>query len=157
MRKTTAILTLLCALSTGAPAADYDYLVFTKTDGTQQAIPASGLTITFSDGQLVATSGTTTLAIAQSDLSSMAFSDSSSDTAIGAVESTSDRLSLRLIGRQLYVTAPAGTRVTVATLQGMVYYEHTTASASSEAVGASLPQGVYIVKVNERTTKLQVK
>ena len=60
--KKLLILTMLAALTTGARAAEYNYLVFTLSDGSEQAIVATGLNITFTDGNLVATTGNETLA-----------------------------------------------------------------------------------------------
>ena len=56
------IFSLLCALFQGVRAADYNYLVFTTNDGSEQAIVATGLSITLTDGNLVAATASETLA-----------------------------------------------------------------------------------------------
>lgn len=137
--KKTLILTMLTLLTTGVRAADYDYLVITKTDGTKQALPASELSITFSGGNLVAKTGSTTLAtIAQSELSSMEFSNDGT-TAIEAFSAT------------------AGAHVTISNLQGMLIKEFTAQENTLKDVVSGLPTGIYIIKVNNKVTKLQVK
>lgn len=129
--KKTIVLTLLCALSTGMRAADYNYLVFTMTDGTQQAVTASNLSITFSDGNLVASSGSATLAtIALSDLASMEFSN---DSAAGITSISSSSLTI-------------GDEAEVYDLNGRMMPK-----------GMALPKGVYIIKQNGITTKTQVR
>ena len=61
--KKNIMMTLLCLLAIETRAADYAYLVFTTADGNQQAVTATDLTITFSDGTLIATDGSQTLAL----------------------------------------------------------------------------------------------
>ena len=55
--KKLLILTMLAALTMGARAAEYNYLVFTLNDGTTQSVSATDLNITFANGNLTATSG----------------------------------------------------------------------------------------------------
>ena len=129
--KKTMILTLLCALYMGAQAADYNYLVFTMNDNTTQTIAASNLTMSFGDGKLTVSNGTTTLAtITLADLAKMEFSNTES-TGISTI--STDRLTIDettqvydLNGRQL----PSGTQ---------------------------LQRGIYIVKTNGRTIKVQIR
>lgn len=131
--KKTIILTLLGALTLGAPAADYQYLVFTTTDGTQ-AVAASDLTLTISDGNLVASSGTTTLAtIPLASLTAMEFSNDGT-TGIEALEGISRG------------TCSLSNATEVYDLNG-----RRMASADS------LPAGVYIMKIDGRTLKVAVK
>ena len=75
MKKKILILTILTALTITLKAADYNYLVFTLTDGTTQSITASNLTFQFADGNLTATSGSQTLTIALTSLAKMEFSN----------------------------------------------------------------------------------
>ena len=129
--KKTMILTLLCALYMGAQAADYNYLVFTMNDNTTQTIAASNLTMSFGDGKLTVSNGTTTLAtITLADLAKMEFSNTES-TGISTI--STDRLTIDettqvydMNGRQL----PSGTQ---------------------------LQRGIYIVKTNGRTIKVQIR
>lgn len=129
--KKTIILTLLCALCMGAQAADYNYLVFTMNDNTTQTVAASNLTMSFGDGKLTVSNGTTTLAtITLADLAKMEFSNTEST---GITTISTDRLTIDettqvydLNGRQL----PSGTQ---------------------------LQRGIYIVKTNGRTIKVQIR
>ena len=68
------ILTFMIATCTfvASHAITYPYLILETTNGESFTLPASGLTITFSNGQLVASDGTQ---IALSSLSKMFFSD----------------------------------------------------------------------------------
>jgi len=128
--KKNIMMTLLCLLAIETRAADYAYLVFTTADGNQQAVTATDLTITFSDGTLIATDGSQTLAsIAVSDLVSMEFSNT--DTGIQTVIANS-----------------------LITDDGTVVYDM---SGRQMPQGAALPKGVYIVKNSNRTFKMQIK
>ena len=74
--KKLMLFTCLCFLSIGAQAADFEYLVFTLSDGTKKAVTASNLTIQFSEGNLLASSGNELLAtLPLATLSEMEFSN----------------------------------------------------------------------------------
>ncbi len=127
--KKTIISCLLSILTMGTWASNYQYLVFTLSDGTQKAVTASGLTITFSDGNLVATSGSSTLAtIALTSLTSMVFSNET--TGIDNIESS------------LTIDESAA----IYDMGGRLMPRD-----------AQLPKGVYIMKTNNKTIKFQVK
>lgn len=122
------ILTLLCALYLGARAADYNYLVFTLNDGSEQAIVANGLNITFTDGNLVAATASETLAtIPLATLQKMQFSEST--TGISDLP-TDDDDDIKAIYD----------------LQGRMM-----------PLDTQLPKGTYIVKTSRRTIKVHVK
>ena len=74
MKKRLLTTSVLAALSLHLMADDYGHMVFTLTDGTTQSITASGLSLSFNDGNLKAVSGTNTLSIPLSNLKAMAFS-----------------------------------------------------------------------------------
>ena len=127
--KKLLILTMLAALTLGARAAEYNYLVFTLNDGTTQSVSASNLNITFADGKLKATSGSNTVTIALSDLTKMEFSnEGTTDISIVSCDfnATDDTEVYDLNGRRL----PSK---------------------------ATLSRGIYIIKSNGKTTKVQVK
>ena len=127
--KRMMILTLLCALYLGARAADYNYLVFTLNDGSEQAIVANGLNITFTDGNLVAATASETLAtIPLTTLQKMQFSESNT-TAISALP----------LDGQDDIKA-------IYDLQGRMM-----------PLDTQLPKGTYIVKTSRRTIKVHVK
>ena len=130
--KKTVILTLLTVFAMGLRAADYQYLVFTLTDGTTQAVTATNLNIAFSNDNLVATNGSETLAtIPLSSLTKMEFSTEGNATGIDAIivdqlVTDDDTVIYDMQGRQL----PRGTQ---------------------------LPKGVYILKNNDRTLKVNIR
>jgi len=127
--KRMMILTLLCALYLGARAADYNYLVFTLNDGSEQAIVANGLNITFTDGNLVAATASETLAtIPLATLQKMQFSESNT-TGISALP----------LDSQDDIKA-------IYDLQGRMM-----------PLDTQLPKGTYIIKTNSRTIKVHVK
>ena len=123
------VLTMLCTLFMGARAADYNYLVFTLNDGSEQAIVATGLNITFTDGNLVATSANETLAtIPLITLQKMQFSESNT-TGISNLSTVS----------QDDIKA-------IYDLQGRMM-----------PLDTQLPKGTYIIKTSSRTIKVFVK
>ena len=122
------ILTLLCALYLGARAADYNYLVFTLNDGSEQAIVANGLNITFTDGNLVAATASETLAtIPLATLQKMQFSESTTGISYLPTDGDDDI-------KAIY------------DLQGRMM-----------PLDTQLPKGTYIVKTSRRTIKVHVK
>lgn len=130
MKKKISILTLLLVLTTTLRAADYQYLVFTLTDGTTQSITATDLTLTFSDGTLTAKSGTFNLSLPLTDLSKMEFSNDSSTTGISTLKADIK------LDEQTEVYDLNGRRLPNST---------------------QLQRGIYIIKNNGKTTKVQVK
>ena len=129
--KRTIILTLLAVFTLGLRAADYQYLVFTLTDGTTQAVTATNLNISFSDGNLVATSGTETLATLP--LASLAKMEFSIDGSTGIERISVDQL---------------------VTDDNTVIYDM---QGRQMPRGTQLPKGVYILKNNDRTLKVHIR
>lgn len=119
MKKLVLSFCCLVMLVTAA-RADYSYLTFVTTDGTETSLAASGLKITFSDGQAVVTTaeGTTTFTLV--DLSEMYFSDvissvtgvnTAADAEIESVYDMSGRLvasGLEGLGRGVYIVKYKG-------------------------------------------------
>ena len=127
--KRLMILTLLSVITLATRAADYNYLVFTLNDGSEQAIVATNLSITFTDGNLVATTADETLAtIPLTTLQKMQFSESNT-TAISALP----------LDGQDDIKA-------IYDLQGRTM-----------PLNTQLPKGTYIVKTSSRTIKVFVK
>ena len=127
--KRLMILTLLSVITLATRAADYNYLVFTLNDGSEQAIVATNLSITFTDGNLVATTADETLAtIPLTTLQKMQFSESNT-TAISALP----------LDGQDDIKA-------IYDLQGRMM-----------PLDTQLPKGTYIVKTSRRTIKVHVK
>lgn len=130
------ILSLIMLACGSIHAANYDYLVFKQADGTETALSASKLKITFSNGNAVITTAdgaVTTLLL--NDLNAMYFSDNGATgietiTANGEIE-----------------------QATVYSLTGVKIADN----ANVNALKDSLRPGVYLVKTNTRTFKIQIK
>ena len=123
------ILTLLSVITMATRAADYNYLVFTLNDGSEQAIVATNLNITFTDGNLVATTANETLAtIPLVTLQKMQFSESNATSISGLQLDSQDDI------KAIY------------DLQGRTM-----------PLNTQLPKGTYIVKTSRRTIKVHVK
>lgn len=129
MMKKTLILSMLSLLTTSMRAADYSYLVFTMSDGSTKSVSASNLNITFSGSNLIATDGSNTVTIDVSTLTKMEFSNEES-TGITAIENSQ----LSLDNAEIY-----------------------DLNGRRMASYSSLPKGVYIIKSNGKTTKIQVR
>jgi len=127
--KKTMILMLLSVITLVTRAADYNYLVFTLTDGSEQAIVAANLNITFTDGNLVATTANETLAtIPLASLQKMQFS-----------ETNTAGISALPIDGQDDIKA-------IYDLQGHMM-----------PLDTQLPKGTYIVKTSSRTIKVNIR
>lgn len=127
--KKTMILILLSVITLVTRAADYNYLVFTLTDGSEQAIVAANLNITFTDGNLVATTANETLAtIPLASLQKMQFS-----------ETNTAGISALPIDGQDDIKA-------IYDLQGHMM-----------PLDTQLPKGTYIVKTSSRTIKVNIR
>ena len=118
MKQLLIILTL-CLSAITASAGDYKFLILEGNDGTTYSINATGLTLTFSDGNLVSSDGTV---IPLNSLVKMYFSEASGISTIPST--TSDD------------------HVTVYSIAGILagtYNDMTTAMSS-------LTKGLYIIK-----------
>lgn len=115
-------------------AADYDYLTIVETDGTRTSLTAVGLTITFSDGSLVATNANTseTKTVSLTNLASLNFS-TTNETTTGISSIEADGFNL-------------GEAEAVYDLSGRQIPE-----------GTSLTRGIYIIKKGGITRKIQIK
>ena len=127
--KRLTILTLLSVITMATRAADYNYLVFTLNDGSEQVIVATNLNITFTDGNLVATTANETLAtIPLATLQKMQFSESNTTDISGLQLESQDDI------KAIY------------DLQGRTM-----------PLNTQLPKGTYIVKTSSRTIKVFVR
>ncbi len=118
MKQLLIILTL-CLSAITASAGDYKFLILEGNDGTTYSMNATGLTLTFSDGNLVSSDGTV---IPLNSLVKMYFSEASGISTIPST--TSDD------------------HVTVYSIAGILagtYNDMTTAMSS-------LTKGLYIIK-----------
>ena len=118
MKQLLIILTL-CLSAITASAGDYKFLILEGNDGTTYSMNATGLTLTFSDGNLVSSDGTV---IPLNSLVKMYFSEASG---ISTIPSTTN-----------------DDHVTVYSIAGILagtYNDMTTALSS-------LTKGLYIIK-----------
>lgn len=112
-------------------ADELGYLHFEKTTGEKTEVPSNGLTITFKDGQLIATPAEgKVVTLVLSELKSMYFSATST-----AIKSIDDG-------------ATAGSSTAVYNLQGQLLNGQAT-----RLPGGQLPKGVYVVKTKNGETK----
>lgn len=134
--KKLLIVMFVMSFSCAAMAASYDYLVLRQADGTETALPAVGLTITFTGGNAVAVAsdgGTTTLPL--SSLSAMYFGDTNTSIISTAAAVAAD--------------GPA----VVYNIMGVKVAE----GDSFKALKNGLQRGLYIVKTASGTFKTQVR
>lgn len=123
-------------------AADNDYMVFQKTNGEEFSLNVDHLKITFADGAMNATDGKNSLSVALSDMNKMFFSASPTMGIEQATTATSDEVSATIENGQLHVTSPAGSRVSVYSLDG-------------RQVGTRyMAKGTYLVRINNTTLKV---
>ena len=125
---------ILCG-TMAAQAIDYKYLTIEKNDGTAQTLTAVGLNITYADGMLTATNGSESATLALIDISRMFFTNTKDATAIADITTITD-------DGEAAVFDLAGRQVTEGRMQD---------------VKARLRRGVYIIKLNSKTLKVQVK
>lgn len=135
-----------------ATAEGYDYLTIKQQDGTITRLPATGVTITFDGENLTATAAGSTTKLALTTLSTMQFTTDEA-TSVGSVASSA--ITVRVTGRQLCVSTPEDATVIISNLQGMPLGQYRVGSGSSTV--ATLKPGLYIIKVNNKTTKIQVR
>jgi len=133
--KKQILFTLLCILgSVSMQAADYQYLVFTKSDGTLQAVTASNLTFNISDGTMTVVSGTETVAtLTLSELTKMEFS-------------TEDPTGIS----EIYDSVATDSAALIYDTHGRLVATGLWTDAQSR-----LPRGIYIVKSSGKTVKLK--
>ena len=75
MKKALITLVVMMAVVTAVHADDYPYLAFQTADGMVKAVSVTSLTLTFSNGQLVATNGDGAYSFALTDLNKMFFTN----------------------------------------------------------------------------------
>lgn len=118
-----------------AHAETYPYLTFQKVDGSMVSIGVESLTMTFSDGKLIASNGSESQELTVSDLSSMYFSS----------ENTT--------GIKDIAISDADGEVEVFSIHGVSYGKYCNLQAFTSKATA----GVYVVKGNGKTQKIAVK
>ena len=130
------LFTTLITLGTlQAQAYDYPYLVFQNTEGTTTVIAVESLSITISDGQLVATNADGTQSFALTDLSKMYFTQQADLTGISNAATQEDEV------------------VEVFTKGGIKLGKYLNINEAK----SSLKPGLYILKSKQKSFKIVVK
>lgn len=130
------LFTTLITLGTlQAQAYDYPYLVFQNTEGTTTVIAVESLSITISDGQLVATNADGTQSFALTDLSKMYFTQQADLTGISNAATQEDEV------------------VEVFTTGGIKLGKYLNINEAK----SSLKPGLYILKSKQKSFKIVVK
>lgn len=125
-------LSLLSILTIGMRAAEYDYLVFSLQDGTTEVVAAANLDITFSGDNIICSNDSETLkTLDMNQLVKMEFSADGTATGISTISATA-------------LTIDSAT----------VIYDMNGRRMPN---GSSLPKGMYIVKTQNRTFKVQMR
>lgn len=138
-----------------AEADNYNYLMFQTTGGATTYLNATGTKIVFSNGQLVATSGTESATFNLSELSYMAFSATGGSTnSISNIRTGS--YGIYAAGGSIVVSSNGPQNVSICNVSGAIVAKGTT-SGGTTTFGGNLAAGVYIVKVNGETSKIVVK
>ncbi|MCD8203178.1 MAG: T9SS type A sorting domain-containing protein [Prevotella sp.] len=133
-------------------AEEYDYFTFTRADGSEVTLPAIGLKITFNNGMITAINGQETQTVSLANINSMYFSN-----VAGIRKILSSDNAINVSNHQLFVTSKKGADITVTNMLGMVVCRCVSTSDNEQAVGGWLPEGVYIVKIDDQTLKVMVK
>ena len=138
MKKYLSIILALAGIATAqAEDNDYPYLMFQTADGTTTAVASSNLTITFSDGKLIATdanNGIQTFTL--TDLSKMFFSATADVTGIEETEAEEDDEAV-----EVFTT----TGISLGKFENM------------KEAQSKLERGIYVMKSKSRTLKIAVK
>lgn len=133
MRKTVIILFTLLGIAT-IQAEDYPYMMFQTNDGNVLTMASASLTITFSDGNMVASNGSESKTVALTDLNKMFFASNPA-----SVETTQ--------------TEEVNEPVEVFTVTGISVGKY----ENIQQVQATLERGIYVVKGKNKTLKIVVK
>ena len=152
MKRTILVLVAQVIVMTATWAqGNYNFLTLRQTDNTLQSIPTEGLVITFGSGQLTATSGNTKATVALSSLDTMYFSENDAN---GIADQEAPQVAFRVNERLLQVSAPAGAKVLIVNAGGMLIDHYT---AGNDSHGTALRPGIYIVRVNDHSSKIYIK
>lgn len=135
MKKKLLLLIGTCLSGVMAHADSYPYLTFQKSDGTMVSMEVASLTMTFSDGKLIASNGTDSQELAVDDLLKMYFSEND------------------VTGIQNVDISDSDGEVEVFSLQGISYGQFSTLQSFRNTAES----GVYIVKANGKAQKIMVR
>lgn len=106
MKRIVLMLALAATAALTISADNYNYLIVQKQDGTEQSFTALGLTITFANGNMMATQNGETTTLALSELNKMFFSQEPTgikEVSTGMAEPTGSEVVYDLQGRKMTV------------------------------------------------------
>ena len=132
MRRLLLTMALMATAFGVAKADDYGFLTFEDSNGAGQSVVAVGTRITFADGNIIATNGTSIVSMPLSKLARVYFSD----TSTGVEGVIADR-------GEAEVTTASGVSVGHFSTTGQMR--------------AALAKGVYIVRQNGNAFKIAVR
>ena len=149
MRILSLIATLFVA--TTLSAQRLDYLTLRLTNGEEHSLNiAAGATLTFSANTFVGQASGQQLQLPLADLATLFFAAEPT----GIEDLSAAVVSARLSSNALIVTAPAGSAVSVYTLDGRLVTTLQKGVSGSERFSLPLSSGVYIVRIGQKTFKL---
>ncbi len=129
------LLSLMLMTGMSASAYDYPYLAFQTSDGAIQTVSVESLSLSISDGKLVATNGSGSVEFELTNLSTMYFTETENIVdGIKQVETTTG---------EVQVFTLAG--VSMGTFESL------------SQVRSTLKNGVYVVKSNGKSYKMNIK
>ncbi len=135
MKRIFLVFSLLIGIgSVHADDYEYPYLVFQTSSGATKAISVESLTLTVSNGELIATNSAGTQTFTLSELSTMSFSEVA--TAVTEIEASTDSEAVEIFS-----------------IAGVALGSYDNLKSAEQA----LPAGIYIVKSNQKTSKIALK
>lgn len=135
-------------------AANYSYLIFKQSDGNEIAIESKELKITYDEKNINVTTPYSTTALPLSSLYSMYFSE----TLPASINTlNTDNYEISIVGKRVSIKAAVNTLVSITDLKGTVIAKHITSSTESETVAILPSSGIYIIKTDNNTAKIQVR
>lgn len=153
MRK---IITLFIFISASIilQAANYSYLILKQSDGNEIAFESKDLRITYDEKNINVATPLSTVSLPLSSLYSMYFSE----TLPASINTlNTDNYEISIVGKRVSIKAAVNTLVTISDLKGAVIARHTTSSTESETVATLPSSGIYIIKTDNNTAKIQVQ
>ena len=147
------ILSLIVALfaTTMLSAQRLDYLTLRLTNGAEHSLNiAAGATLTFSASTFTGQANGQQLQLPLADLSALFFA--AAPTGIEDLEAAA--ISARLSSNARIVTAPAGSTVSIYTLDGRQLTTLQKSLSGSERFTLPLSSGIYVVRIGQETFKL---
>ena len=118
MKRVILILVLVASAVLSVSADNFNFLTLQQADGTEQSFNVSGLTITFSDGNMLVSQDGTTTTLSLKDLNKMYFSVETASVYDLQGRKVADNVQLSTINSELpkgvYIVKQGNTSVKIA-------------------------------------------